>query len=416
MPMQTMRKRVESLVNQTPVTDVHTHLHSPAFGDLLLRGFDALLTYHYLVAEMFRWQRALPADVFFSWPVRKQADLVWKTLFIDHSPVSESTRGVLTVLEAYGLDVAARDPKAYRSFFSKLDADAHIALAMKCANVETLVMTNDPFDLNEHALWEQGMKPHPQFAAALRLDLLFLDWPSAVTKLRAMGFRVTSTMTEETHNELRRFLLSWIDRMKPLYFMASLPPEFIVPGNDIAAAIFEDVVLPVAREQDLAFAIMLGCKRQINPDLRLAGDGVTEANLSMVEYLARTHAGNKFLLTVLSRENQHGAIVLARKFRNILPFGCWWFVNSPMLVDEITRMRLEWLGLSMVPQHSDARVLDQIVYKWRHFKELLIAVLDEKYSAIEQSGWLVSDDELERDIAGLLGRTFWEFIGAKRHA
>ena len=414
--MPTMRKRIESLVNRTPLTDVHTHLYSPAFGDLLLRGFDAMLTYHYLVAEMFRWQRTLPEDVFFSWPVRKQADMVWKTLFIEHSPVSESARGVLTVLDAYGLDVAARDTKAYRSFFSKLDADAHITLAMKRANVETLVMTNDPFDLGEHATWEQGVKPNPRFAAALRLDLLFSDWPSAVTKLRAMGFQVTSTMTEETHNELRRFLLFWIERMKPLYLMASLPPGFTVPGTDMAAAIFEDVVLPVAREQELAFALMLGCKRQINPALGLAGDGLAEVNLSMVEYLARTHAGNKFLLTVLSRESQHSLIVLARKFRNILPFGCWWFVNSPMLVDEITRMRLEWLGLSMVPQHSDARVLDQIVYKWRHFKELLIPVLDEKYSAIERSGWSVSDAELERDIAGLFGGTFWEFIGANRHA
>ena len=39
--------------------------------------------------------------------------------------------------------------------------------------------------------------------------------------------------------------------------------------------------------------------------------------------------------------------------------GCWWFVNNPSLIDEITRMRMELLGTSFIPQHSDARILDQ---------------------------------------------------------
>ena len=61
----------------------------------------------------------------------------------------------------------------------------------------------------------------------------------------------------------------------------------------------------------------------------------------------------------------------ARKFRNLMAFGCWWFLNNPSLVDEITRMRLELIGLSMIPQHSDARVLDQVVYKWAHSRSVI---------------------------------------------
>jgi hypothetical protein len=49
---------------------------------------------------------------------------------------------------------------------------------------------------------------------------------------------------------------------------------------------------------------------------------------------------------VLARENQHELAVLARKFRNLHIFGCWWFLNNPSLVDEVTRMRVELLGLS----------------------------------------------------------------------
>ena len=41
-------------VDTQSVTDIHTHLFSPPFGELLLWGIDELLTYHYLIAEVFR--------------------------------------------------------------------------------------------------------------------------------------------------------------------------------------------------------------------------------------------------------------------------------------------------------------------------------------------------------------------------
>ena len=50
-----LRERVFRCVTETPVDDIHTHLYDPAFGELLLWGIDDLLTYHYLVAEAFRY-------------------------------------------------------------------------------------------------------------------------------------------------------------------------------------------------------------------------------------------------------------------------------------------------------------------------------------------------------------------------
>ena len=38
-----LRTRVERIVASTPVTDIHTHLYDPAFGELLLWGIDELL-------------------------------------------------------------------------------------------------------------------------------------------------------------------------------------------------------------------------------------------------------------------------------------------------------------------------------------------------------------------------------------
>jgi hypothetical protein len=120
------------------------------------------------------------------------------------------------------------------------------------------------------------------------------------------------------------------------------------------------------------------------------------------------------MVTMLSRENQHQLCVAARKFRNLHVFGCWWFVNNPSVIEEVTRERLELLGPSFTAQHSDARVLDQVVYKWVHSKKILGDALFEKYSDLVESGWELEEKELERDIAGLLGGNFWAFLGKKR--
>src|SRR5688500_9182820 len=112
-----LRALVSDVVERTAVYDMHTHLYDPAFGSLLLWGIDDLLTYHYLIAESFRWLD-LPAETFWALPKTAQAELVWDALFIDHSPISEACRGVLTALQAFGFDVKRRELDAVRRDFA----------------------------------------------------------------------------------------------------------------------------------------------------------------------------------------------------------------------------------------------------------------------------------------------------------
>src|SRR5438445_13292375 len=108
-------------------------------------------------------------------------------------------------------------------------------------------------------------------------------------------------------------------------------------------------------------------------------------------------------MTILSREIQHELCILARKFRNLHVFGCCWFTNVPEIINEMTRMRLELIGLSMTPQHSDARVLDQVIYKWQHSRRIIAQVLVEKYADIAQTGWELSREEVQSDVNDLFG-------------
>ncbi len=98
---------VEDVLATTSFIDIHTHLFSPSLGSLGLWGIDELLTYHYLEAELFRFSPVTPEHY---WTLTKtqRADLVWKTLFVENTPLSEAARGVIAVLECaeagYGVE------------------------------------------------------------------------------------------------------------------------------------------------------------------------------------------------------------------------------------------------------------------------------------------------------------------------
>jgi hypothetical protein len=402
---------VRQAVKDVKVYDIHTHLYAPAFKDLLLFGIDELLTYHYLISEVFRFYHE-PYDKFWTLSKTEQADLIWDELFIKHSPVSEACRGVLTTLNKLGLDVNARDLPTIRKYFAAQNPDQYVDTCMELAGVRKICMTNSPFDDLERPVWEAGYTGDERFSHALRIDPLLMDWTNTCGWLQKQGYNVDVEGGGQTSVEVRRFLSEWAKRMDAQYVMVSLPPDFEFPEKTMRGRLIEEAVLPFCRESGLAFALMPGVKRAVNPQLKLAGDGVGRSNLEPYQYLCANYPDNKFLITVLSRENQHELHVMARKFRNLHPFGCWWFLNNPSLIDEMTRMRLELLGLSQTPQHSDARVLDQLIYKWDHSRTVIGRVLEEKYSDLAATGWIPTQQEIERDVHDLFGGAFEKFLKA----
>jgi len=404
-------KQIEDIVMSTPITDIHTHLYEPVFKDLLLWGIDELLTYHYLVAETFRYLD-MPYEKFWSMSKTQQADLIWDTLFIQHSPVSEACRGVLTTLHALGLDVKKRDLPALRKWFQDQEVDGYITKCMELAGLKKIYMTNSPFDDLERATWVKGFERDSRFAACLRIDPLFLWWPEAGPKMQKWGYDMNlGNPGPKFFDEIKRFLGDWAKKMNARYVMASIPHDYKFPDKTISAQIVEKAILPFCRESGLPLALMPGVRRQINPQLKLAGDGVGLSNLETIQNLCSAYPDNKFLTTVLARENQHELCILARKFRNLHIFGCWWFTNVPEIINEMTRMRLELIGLSITPQHSDARVLDQVIYKWTHSRRIIAQILVEKYADLAQTGWQVTREEVQRDVKDLFGGAFERFCG-----
>lgn len=397
-----LRAALARVLDEVQVFDIHTHLYSADFGDLLLWGVDELVTYHYLIAEVCRAPGGPAPEEFFALPKPAQADRIWQHLFREASPVSEACRGILTTLTALGIDVNRPDLSEAREYFRDVTVHQHIDRVFELANVRAVVMTNDPFEPRERAVWLAGGCSDPRFVPALRLDGILVYWDRNYPTLTGWGYEVSADLGEKTFGEVRRFLSDEIQRLRPAYMAVSLPDTFSYPAEDVTGQMMAQCVLPVAQETGTPFALMIGVKRQLNPALRLAGDGVGRADIRAVEHLCVDNPQVRFLVTMLSRENQHELCVAARKLPNLMPFGCWWFLNNPSLIEEMTRMRLELLGLGMIPQHSDARVLDQLIYKWRHSRQVLGKVLEDKYADLMAAGWKVTEADVRRDVTRLL--------------
>jgi hypothetical protein len=401
--LDTVREELHAL----RIIDIHTHLFKPSLGSLGLWGVDELITYHYLEAELFRSSDIKP-DAYSVLTKREQADLIWETLFVDNPPVSEATRGVVAVLSALGLPTAAPDLSEARAFFASQSVEDHIANVFKLAGISEAVMTNDPLDPAEAPLWKHSA-PHKQFHAVLRLDRVLNKLGEHCDALQAAGYRVDAQLSGKSISEVRRFLDDWSNTMQPVYMACSLPDSFLFPEESTRATLLREAVLPACRDRKIPLSLMIGVRYQVNPAIKLAGDAVGRADLRAVENLTRTFPDNRFLISVLSRENQHELCVYARKFSNLMPFGCWWFLNNPSIVEEITRERLEMLGTSFIPQHSDARVLEQVIYKWRNTRRTLAPILASTYSTLSEDGRPVTRDDVRQDLNRLFRGNFLKF-------
>jgi len=407
--VQSLETTVSEVLDGTPFIDIHTHLFAPGFGKIGLWGIDELLTYHYLEAELFRSSSIHPSK-YWLLSQTQRADLVWKTLFVENPPVSEATRGVVAILQALGLDSNARSLAPVREYFQNQKLADHIPRVFKLAGISEAVMTNDPLDPEEAAIWSAGVDTGPFFRAALRLDRIINEWDAHWSVIAAQGYTVQQDCGGQTLSEIRRFLAAWVTRMQPVYMAVSLPDSFLFPVEDARTHLIRDAVLPTCREFNMPMALMIGVRRQVNPLLKNAGDAVGIADLRSLENLSREFPDNRFLVSVLSRENQHELCVYARKFFNLLPFGCWWFLNNPSLVAEITRMRVEMLGMSFIPQHSDARVLEQVIYKWRSSRRSIAPVLAKAYELLTVDGRAVTREDIQGDVSRLFRTNFQRFL------
>jgi rhodanese-related sulfurtransferase len=86
------------------------------------------------------------------------------------------------------------------------------------------------------------------------------------------------------------------------------------------------------------------------------------------------------------------------------------------MIQSVTTMRLEMLGTAFTFQHSDCRVLDQLVYKWAHSRACLAKSMATEVLKMVESGASYTRAELRRDIGLLCGGSYEHFCGGGQAA
>jgi hypothetical protein len=257
------------------------------------------VTYHYLVAEVYRVvpPSKLPYEQFWRMSKSEQADHIWRHLFVERTPVSEACRGVMTSMKHLGLDPAAKSLRDARRWCAEQDPSGQIDRVMELANVRSITMTNAVFDDNERGRWLSDPN-----VGATRASRPSCGWTRCCATGRGRrscwasgATRCPTTARSSAGRRSRRpGVPAGLDRpMKAIYLALSLPPEWRHPapaGDAVARAgqtVLEQVVLPVCAERNLPFAMMIGSKLRVNPALRDAGDMVGTADVESVVNLCR---------------------------------------------------------------------------------------------------------------------------------
>lgn len=394
-----LQNQILDNLEEVKIFDMHTHLFPPEHKKYYLTGLDELLNYHYLIAELFV-STDIETKYFNSLSKQQKAAIVWTELFINRTPISEACKGILTILKDFSIEM---EKKQYSEIRQELiDAQYNDETIFAKSNVSSVVMTNNPFDEDEWSLFDNQDWNRDKYRSSLRLDSLISEFDRCLSIVKKNHSSFSNSTAE---------IIKYLDQSKrkshPVYAALSLDKASF---KNFLKDNFWLHVLEWLKEINLPLSLMLGVKRQINKEFGDAGDGIGDIDLKDLSKLCINFPHNKFLVTCLSLNDQHELTVLARKHPNLRIFGFWWFMNQPSIIKQVLRMRIDLLGFNFIPQHSDARITDQLIYKWSHFKKSLAAVLLNYYEDLHEENYYISKQIIKRDINRLLNSNFKEFV------
>jgi len=388
--MRNLKETITEIINETEIFDIHTHLFPAEFKKYHLSGISEVLNYHYLIAELFTTTN-INVKKFYKLTNKEKANIIWEELFQKRTPISEACKGVLTILSELSIDYMFKSFDEIDSEYSKLNlSDLQI---FKISKISKVVMTNNPYDKSEWELFRNKNWDTKKYLASLRLDDILMNLDKCLD--------ICKESIDNFNNE-NDLIIKYLDKVyeesKPVYAALSLNNLQLI---SFLKNKFIPDILKWLEKKNIPLSLLLGVRRQVNKDFLLAGDGIDRIDLRYLSEICNQYPNNKILCSCLSFNDQHELTVLARKHQNLKIFGFWWFMNQPSLITLILNLRIELLGLNFIPQHSDARVTDQLIYKWINFKALLSNVLYNHYNDIQLKSFKISEKQINDDVSKL---------------
>ena len=256
----------------------------------------------------------------------------------------------------------------------------------KITNIKQVVMTNNPFDLNEKFILSSNKDP--KYLPSIRIDDLFVNDTKNKKTFSSKDLK-NKFKIKKIINVIKKI----IKVNKHTYF--SLSTENF---NEFQNHLFFENFFNLLKKNKTPMMLLIGVKRSVNKLYKDAGDGVGIMDLDNLEVILKKFPKNKFIVSCLDLKDQFRLNVLARKFQNLKIVGFWWFNNNESIIENLLKQRFELLGDNFILQHSDARIVDQLVYKWLDFKSIYIKVMVEKYHQLLSLGYKIKTSDLEKKI------------------
>lgn len=368
-------------VNNFYIDDIHTHLFPEQFGKYSLKGITNLLNYHYLIPELIKKGSISPKHLN-NLSNYKIAEICWKELFINSIPISTATMGVSYILDQLGIKTSEI------SFKELLEIEKNVLYSdediYNLSKIRKIYMTNDPFDKEEWGHLNQNNWSNERYKVSFRLDyILNLVKKNGITEFE----------------KIKDYLNQCIKLRNPEYLSLSINNQQLKLLNSI----FLEPFFYWAEKVEKSIFLMIGVKRSVNPDLKLAADGLDEFSIHDLERLVAKYKNIKFYISILDETKDHSLRVLSRKFSNITIAGYWWFTNNKNQISSSMKKRFEMLGTGHKVFYSDSRVTEQIIYKSKTYRNLIIKNLFDLLQEGQQAGRLIT----EKEINSLLSELFY---------
>ncbi len=215
-----LKRVVRGAARSVPAADGYTCLtpHALFEGG---PGVDALLTTPALLQEAARYGHVCPPAA----SPREKADMVYKAIFLDRSPVSDAAQVALWSLKKLGLWVGERSLAGARRVWDRRRPEDRLLDALDMAGLCSVAVRVDIFHLPSTPLTDFD----DRLSAALCLDAL-MDPGAAWPMLAARGC--------ENASHARLLILRSAEKLRPQSLLISAP---------FSGPLWEEAVLPAAQ-------------------------------------------------------------------------------------------------------------------------------------------------------------------------
>lgn len=401
--------------------DIHVHDMPDCCGEqFALVGPDATIDYHYAYGEYMGGCGLLSeqAQKFWAMKQSERVDLLAKSMFCDGClQTSEARKGILTAASVLGLPTSSGDfmriLREWREMFRELGRERYTDLIFERAGITHVVSTQSPFVPEECQLY---LRPEvidswdSRYWCGLRWDEFALKPEVSDEICKGLMNRpeaAGSLSQQKTCSASRKLLEFWISHLPNVKYVALSLPGWARLSRECERSqrirqVLSEVIIPVARERKLPVFLMPYVRRGLNANFRNAGDCVERGEINdLIEFISCT-PDVVFAVTPLDENDNYPLSFAARALPNLRIWGHWWGNLNPVLIEQQLRLRMQMNGYVHFGVNSDARIRDQLLFKWpRYFRAQKKVLVEEALDQIESTGFPVTIETLRNSIIRL---------------